>query len=182
VKLCQHAPRSEYGSFASMDRSHLPAERAAYLSHSGSNILRPQQQHPLALHPPSTLVPPGACSATASERNQRRRPARLFAIVPFLSSTLLSLSPLHSSDERGSASTRALRTHTHTHKCGRVFASCEIHSSRHFNLLDDLPSCHSSSSTASRCCDYCHVIPYHPCTAPCSTLPPHNPTLPRAVS
>jgi hypothetical protein len=70
----------------------------------------------------------------------------------------------------------------HTHKCGRVFASCEIHSSRHFNLLDDLPSCHSSSSTASRCCDYCHVIPYHPCTAPCSTLPPHIPTLPRAVS
>jgi hypothetical protein len=30
----------------------------------------------------------------------------------------------------------------------------------HFNLLDDLPSCHtSSSSTGSRCCDYCHVIP-----------------------
>jgi hypothetical protein len=115
VKLYQHAPRSEYGSFASMDCSHLPAGKAAYLSHSGSNVLRPQQQHSLALHPPSTLVPPGACSATASERNQRRWPARLFAIqrpFPFLHPSFHLLSGTHL---RGDPQVPAHCAHTHVY-------------------------------------------------------------------
>jgi hypothetical protein len=83
-------------------------------SHSSNNTLRPQQHRSLALHPPSTLVAPGACSATASERNQLGFgwPARLrHHPFPFLH-PFSHFCPLPHSSERGSASTRAVRTHT----------------------------------------------------------------------
>jgi hypothetical protein len=156
VKLYRHASRlsAAPSSQPSADREDSLSRRTVVITLSDLNssirwlsvLLRPWYEPALDPQP------------RASEISLGLGGPRDFAILPFLSSTSLSLlCPLPHSSERGSASTRAVRTHTH--KCGRVFAPCEIQTTRHFNLLDDLPSCHSSSSTGSRCCDYCHVIP-----------------------
>lgn len=137
--------RTAESSAAPSSAWQLPSAGSKARKASSSRLSSLARQHfcgstrpPWALRVAWTLVRAGACSGTASERNQHRWSARV--CHPLFPSPF-SLSAL-CTHLRGSANTRA-------HTCGRGFASCEIHTTRHFDGLEEFPSCHLSHSSST---------------------------------